>query len=64
MACPTGKHRFGTEHAARIALVEAVLKANRGNSKRKECRHYSCDRCRGWHLTSRPALRPVGPPKR
>jgi hypothetical protein len=59
MACPTGKHRFATEHLAQVALVEAVMKANRGNQKRRECRHYHCDRCRGWHLTSRPVLKPI-----
>ena len=64
MACPTGKHRFHTEHLAQVALVEAVMKHNRGNAKRRECRHYHCKQCNGWHLTSRPALRPVTAPKR
>jgi len=53
--CPkNGKVRWPTEHAAQVALVGAVMKANRGNQKRRECRYYECSVCRGWHLTSQP----------
>jgi hypothetical protein len=41
------------EIGARMAIVDAVLKANRGNRKRRECRCYRCPKCGAWHLTSR-----------
>jgi hypothetical protein len=37
------------------ALVEAVLRRNRGAPARQEVRVYACAECNGWHLTSRPA---------
>lgn len=50
--CPSGKARFATEHDAQVALVGAVLRKNRGANQRRECRHYLCPMCDGWHLTS------------
>lgn len=47
------KFRYASEHDAQVALVGAVIKHNRGKAKRRECRHYACPRCGGWHLTSR-----------
>jgi hypothetical protein len=52
--CPTGKRRIPTEAQARADLVGAIIKANRGSQKRRECRYYACDACGGWHLTSHP----------
>jgi len=51
----TGKTRYPDEHAARTALVGAVITHNRGQSQRREQRAYQCvfPGCRGgWHLTS------------
>lgn len=55
-----GKRRFSTEREARAELVGAIIKRNRGNQKRAECRVYLCDRCDGWHLTSKPKWEPKG----
>lgn len=53
--CPaTGKVRFHTEHAAQVALVGAIVRRNAGRGQRRECRHYQCPVCHGWHLTSKP----------
>lgn len=41
---------FWTERAAQLALVEAVLKKNRGANQRRESRYYNCGN--HWHLTS------------
>lgn len=51
--CPTtGKVRF-TEDEARVELVGAVIKKNRGNNRRRERRAYQCEPgCGWWHLTS------------
>lgn len=42
----TGKVRFGSPVLARIALNKAIA------GGRPEKRHYQCEFCRGWHLTS------------
>ena len=52
MACT--KKRFPTEKEAKYALVDVMIKHNRGQNKRKECRYYRCANCHGWHLTSQP----------
>jgi hypothetical protein len=49
-----GKRRFPTHEQAQMALVEAILRRNRGSPNRSECRLYHCPLCKGWHLTSRP----------
>lgn len=49
----TGKVRYPNERAAQVALVDAILKRNRGRSDRREARHYPCGICGGWHLTSK-----------
>lgn len=46
--CPTGKHRYRDNIAARLALAGI----DRTAPKRREKRAYRCPRCRGWHLTS------------
>lgn len=53
--CPTGKSRFATEADARRALTAAEADPA---SRREETRHYSCDQCAGWHLTSWPQWTP------
>ena len=50
--CATGKRRFASEVAARLALAET---RNSRSGRRDETRHYSCAVCRGWHLTSKAA---------
>lgn len=55
--CVTGKHRYRTERLAQLVLIEATLRANRGAPSRQEVRHYECEKCQGWHLTSQ--LRPT-----
>lgn len=47
-----GKTIFWTERAAQLALVEAVVKFNRGRNQRRERRHYKCEHGEHWHLTS------------
>lgn len=49
-SCGTGKVWYGSELEAKAALHLMPRK-----SRRKECRAYRCDRCSGWHLTSRAA---------
>lgn len=44
--CLTGKHWYGSELEAKAALH--FMRDGRG-----ECRAYKCDRCNGWHLTSK-----------
>lgn len=48
------KRLFKTEAAAKVALVDITIKANRGGKTHGECRYYLCHRCKGWHLTSHP----------
>lgn len=56
----TGKVRFPDSRAA----VEALHRAKTAQyfaaldstmTRRRECRHYRCAECKGWHLTSQPA---------
>lgn len=50
--CPTGKHKYATEHEARVELVGMVVARNRGKVQRRERRVYRCPACGGWHATS------------
>ncbi len=50
--CPSGKVRYASEHAAQIVLVGVVIARNAGSRTRHETRHYHCNTCGGWHLTS------------
>ena len=60
--CKSGKIRYATELDAKLALVDTILRANRGKSKRQECRYYECRLCGGgYHLTSKPLQRPPRP---
>lgn len=53
--CKSGKIRYATKLDAQLALVDTILRANRGKTKRQECRFYRCPLCRGgYHLTSKP----------
>ncbi|GAB3601106.1 hypothetical protein GCM10027586_03820 [Kineococcus gypseus] len=50
MSCPSGKVRYRDRIAAELAL----LNAHRSSAaRRNEVRVYQCEKCRGWHLTSR-----------
>jgi len=53
-SCPTGKRMIPTEQEARAELVGTVIRKNRGNQNRQECRWYLCPLCDTWHLTSKP----------
>jgi uncharacterized protein (DUF3820 family) len=51
LACK--KLAYPTRKAARIALKDIRVKAERSEQKHKiPIRPYECDRCSGWHLTS------------
>ena len=50
--CPTKKHRF-TKEDAPLALKQAQQRRAATRSGRVEKRFYFCDRCSGYHLTSR-----------
>lgn len=52
--CPTGKVRYRDEHQAKAELVGLVIARNLGHANRQERRIYPCDRCHGWHTTSKP----------
>ena len=45
--CPHGKVQFNTEKAAQIALDECL------HRKSGEIRHYRCNECGQYHLTSK-----------
>lgn len=69
--CPaSGKVRFRDQREAVRALYvcsnERQRAAERGvESRRRECRTYYCDDCRGWHTTrqeNRPRLLPFDSP--
>lgn len=49
--CPSGKHRYRDEVAARLALAEVLRKDRRWGRERSA---YRCPQCRGFHLTSQP----------
>lgn len=46
--CRTGKERYRD----RVAALLALAWLDNTDPKRRECRAYRCDLCRGWHLTS------------
>lgn len=49
----SGKRVFFTDHEAREALIAAkATKRYRKGKGAKECRHYRCDYCGYYHLTS------------
>ena len=51
----TNKVRFPDHRAAVVALQQAAVRRQwQGDdeSRRRECRSYSCAACKGWHLTS------------
>lgn len=55
VAC--GKRRYNTLYAANVALEAIWRYALRSNSNRSEtlpCRSYPCERCKGYHHTSKP----------
>lgn len=57
--CPGGGKRcIPTEREAKAELVGAIIKANKGSARRKECRYYLCGTCNTYHLTSMPAPPP------
>jgi hypothetical protein len=47
----TGKRCYVTHGDAERFMAHLIL---HGRSGRVPCRAYPCDRCGGWHLTSRP----------
>jgi hypothetical protein len=51
----TNKVRFPDHRAAVVALQQAAVRRQwQGDdeSRRRECRSYHCNACKGWHLTS------------
>jgi len=50
--CPTGKHQYRDEIAAKLALAGAQRKDGSRRGK-IEKRAYKCEKCHRWHLTSR-----------
>jgi hypothetical protein len=46
LRCPRGKKRYGTEETALMVLGKLR------EQHRDELRHYRCEACDGWHLTS------------
>lgn len=53
--CVTGKLRYPSRERAGKALNELLhYRAVRGQTATFEQRTYTCDRCAGWHLTSKP----------
>ena len=47
----TGKRKFYKERDAKTALGKTGKTKDRRHLRR-ECRHYYCPDCGGWHLTS------------
>lgn len=45
------KYRFRDEIAAQLAIAKSRMK---NNKKRREERHYYCESCKAWHITSTP----------
>jgi hypothetical protein len=59
----TGKVRFPDSRAAVEALhraktIQYFAELDSTPTRRRECRHYRCRECKGWHLTSTPAWEP------
>lgn len=54
--CPdTGKQQFRSAKHAQVALENAQRSHDlAGNTKRRECRYYTCPFCGFLHLTSKP----------
>jgi hypothetical protein len=55
--------RFPDSRAAVAALHRAkntqrFAELDSTPTRRRECRHYRCPECKGWHLTSVPAWEP------
>ena len=50
-----GKRRFRDIEQAKDTLRYAAIarRLSDGPCRRREVRYYFCDRCRGWHVTSR-----------
>lgn len=57
--CPTGKYRFNSMDHAR----EALLKVDT-TKMHQPTRIYHCNRCDGYHFTSKNYLRSGGPGRR
>lgn len=59
--CPmSGKVRFRDHEEAVEAIKAAATQrqwhaAEGTETRRRECRTYRCEVCKGWHLTSQPA---------
>lgn len=56
--CPTGKIRFRDHDMCipalhRSANIRAIDLAGQGFTKRNEIRSYPCEKCAGWHLSSK-----------
>lgn len=49
---PTGKHRYRSIGAARLALELIQETADQRLTERREARWYHCWYCNGYHLTS------------
>lgn len=50
--CATGKLRFANPEEAMLALELSSLRADQ-EPWRRECFTYPCQKCAGWHQTSR-----------
>ena len=56
--CPTGKIRFRDHDMCIAALhrsanIRAIDLEGQGFTKRNEIRSYPCEKCAGWHLSSK-----------
>jgi hypothetical protein len=56
--CPTGKIRFRDHEMCVAALhksanIRALDITERGFTKRNEIRSYPCEKCAGWHVSSK-----------
>lgn len=51
--CPSKKSRYADEETAQRALDDAQRGRLRAGKLYVEKRYYRCDRCNGYHLTSR-----------
>lgn len=55
--CPSGKVRYATAIDAGIALGKARTgRVVKGRDQQVEVRHYPCNLCGGYHLTSKPQI--------
>ena len=53
---PDGRAAVEALHRAKTAQYFSALDSTM--TRRRECRHYRCPECKGWHLTSTPAWEP------